>query len=52
MKVPLQSSLFLVGPRQTGKSALLKSVLKNTKHFEVNLLKNEVYKRYKQMIFL
>ncbi len=47
-KFSAEKNIFLLGPRQTGKSALIKNELKNILHFEINLLKSETYKRYQK----
>ncbi|MBF0366857.1 MAG: ATP-binding protein [Oligoflexia bacterium] len=39
------SSLWF-GPRQSGKSTLIRSELKNTKYFAVNLLESDIYYKY------
>lgn len=42
-----KNSFFLFGPRQTGKTTLVKKSIKNLKIFEVNLLHNETFLKYK-----
>ena len=42
----LNSSFFMFGPRQTGKTTYLKDQLKNTNFFHINLLLSDVYQRY------
>ncbi|MBM4256823.1 MAG: hypothetical protein FJ147_13125 [Deltaproteobacteria bacterium] len=45
----LEQSFFLWGPRQTGKSSLLKETYPNA--FRVDLLKTDEYLRYTQQPF-
>lgn len=48
LKLPFKKrSLFLFGPRQVGKSTLLKHLLSNTNHLMIDLLKGEVLTKYK-----
>lgn len=47
-----QNSFFLFGPRQTGKTTLVKDAIQNKKIFEINLLENDVYLKYKTKLFL
>ena len=39
-------SFFLFGPRQVGKSTLLRGYLKNQRHVEIDLLETETFRRY------
>jgi predicted AAA+ superfamily ATPase len=43
---PNNSSFFMFGPRQTGKTTYLKDQLKNTNYFHINLLLSDLYQRY------
>lgn len=43
-----RKSFFLFGPRQTGKSTLIKRLLKGKAHTEINLLKSDVLLKYKK----
>jgi len=42
-----RKSLFLFGPRQTGKSTLIKHLLLKIDHIEINLLEGDVLLKYK-----
>ena len=42
-----RNSVFLFGPRQVGKSTLIRQLLANEEHFEINLLKSDVFLKYK-----
>lgn len=42
-----RKSFFLFGPRQVGKSTLVKHALGNRDHVEIDLLKSDVMLRYK-----
>ena len=41
-------SFFLFGPRQVGKSTLVKNALRNREHIEIDLLKSDVLLKYKK----
>jgi predicted AAA+ superfamily ATPase len=41
-------SFFLFGPRQVGKSTLVKNALRNREHIEIDLLKSDVLLKYKR----
>lgn len=43
-----QRSFFLFGPRQVGKSTLVKNALRNREHIEIDLLKSDVLLKYKK----
>ena len=43
-----RKSFFLFGPRQVGKSTLVRYALRNSNHIEMNLLKSEVLLKYKK----
>jgi predicted AAA+ superfamily ATPase len=45
LKIPIQSTFFLFGPRQTGKSTLLDAVFTPDNCLTYNLLHNETYSR-------
>ena len=48
LKLPIgENSIFLFGPRQTGKTTLVINALGNHKSVKINLLENETYLRYK-----
>ena len=42
-----KKSVFLFGPRQVGKSTLVRHILKDNSCHEIDLLRNEVLKKYK-----
>ena len=42
-----RNSVFLFGPRQVGKSTLIRQLLANEEHLEINLLKSDVFLKYK-----
>ena len=42
-----KKSFFLFGPRQVGKSTLVKSILAGKKYIEINLLKSDIFLKYK-----
>ncbi len=42
-----RNSVFLFGPRQVGKSTLIKHLLAQENYIEIDLLKNEVFLKYK-----
>ena len=42
-----RNSVFLFGPRQVGKSTLVRHLLADEDHFEIDLLKNDVLLKYK-----
>ncbi len=44
--LPLSNSFFLLGPRQTGKTTLIQSVLLDKSAWQVNLLDRAIYLRY------
>ena len=46
VKLPESRSFFLFGPRQTGKSSLIQTLLKKKKIWDVNLLKSDLYLKY------
>lgn len=46
VKIPQNMSFFLFGPRQTGKSLLIKNHLAEQNHWSVNLLINKVFLRF------
>ncbi len=46
VEIPQDISCFLFGPRQTGKSSLIKEHLLNHPHWEVNLLINKVFLKF------
>jgi predicted AAA+ superfamily ATPase len=48
LKIPPHLPIILMGPRQTGKSTFLRNFLKNQKVFYVDLLVNEIYRRYEK----
>lgn len=43
-----KNSLFLLGPRQTGKTTLVKELLANIDHIEIDLLKSDLFLKYKK----
>jgi len=43
-----RKSFFLFGPRQTGKSTLIRLLLSGKTHMEINLLKSDVLLKYKK----
>lgn len=48
-KLPFgRKSFFLFGPRQVGKSTLVRHALRNTDHIEIDLLKSDVLLKYKR----
>ncbi len=47
-----KNSFFLFGPHQTGKTTLIESIIKNKKVFEINLLKSDIYLKYKTKPFI
>lgn len=47
LNIPLNHSLFLFGPRQTGKSTLLKKTVTDLPSHQIDLLKASEYIRYK-----
>lgn len=46
LTLPKDASFFLFGPRQTGKTTLLKSIFKEDHCFWYDLLQSEVYRRF------
>ena len=38
-----KNSVFLFGPRQVGKSTLVRQLLADEDHFEINLLKSDFF---------
>ncbi|MCK4468250.1 MAG: AAA family ATPase, partial [Desulfobacterales bacterium] len=42
-----RNSVFLFGPRQVGKTTLIKHLLAEENYLEIDLLKNEVLLKYK-----
>ena len=42
-----KNSVFLFGPRQVGKSTLIRNLLTDEEHIEINLLKSDVLLKYK-----
>lgn len=53
LRLPINhSGVFLFGPRQTGKTTLVRKAIKDHKVFEINLLLNETYLKYKTKISL
>ena len=42
-----RNSVFLFGPRQVGKSTLVRNLLANEEHYEIDLLKSDVLLKYK-----
>jgi predicted AAA+ superfamily ATPase len=42
-----RNSVFLFGPRQVGKSTLVRYLLSGEEHLEINLLKGDVFLKYK-----
>ncbi len=42
-----RNSVFLFGPRQVGKSTLVRHLLANEEHLEIDLLKGDVFLKYK-----
>ena len=42
-----RNSVFLFGPRQVGKSTLVRQLLAGEEHLEINLLKSDVFLKYK-----
>ena len=53
IKLPIGAhNFFLFGPRQTGKTTLIKSLLENSNTFTINLLLNDQYFKYKTKSFL
>ena len=42
-----KNSLSLFGPRQVGKSTLVRHLLADAEHIEINLLKSDVLLKYK-----
>ena len=42
-----RNSIFLFGPRQVGKSTLIKHLLAGIDHLEIDLLKSEILIKYK-----
>ena len=45
-RLSIQVSSIWLGPRQTGKSTLIKTELSHLPFFEVNLLKSDIYAKY------
>ena len=45
-KLPRNASFFLFGPRQVGKSTLIKESFKEEESFYINLLINREYRKY------
>ncbi len=53
IKLPVgKNSFFLFGPRQTGKTTLVETAIQNLKVFEINLLHNDTFLKYKTRISL
>lgn len=49
LKLPFgRKSLFLFGPRQVGKSTLVRHALRNSDHMEIDLLKSDILLKYKR----
>lgn len=46
VEIPQDHSFFLMGPRQSGKSTLIRNFLSNKKHWEVNLLIQRVFLKF------
>lgn len=46
VKIPQRESFFILGPRQTGKSTLIRSWLNKKKYFEVDLLRDTDLRKY------
>lgn len=46
LKIPNDLPIILLGPRQTGKSTYLKMLLEEKKHFYVDLLDNDLFRKY------
>lgn len=46
VQIPHNTSFFLIGPRQSGKSTLIRDFLKDKNHWEVNLLIQREFLRY------
>ncbi len=46
VEIPNRDSFFLLGPRQTGKSTLIRHWLKKKKFFEIDLLNTQLYFKY------
>jgi len=48
VKFPQRESFFILGPRQTGKSTLVRTRLEEKKYFEINLIEDSLLKKYSQ----
>ncbi len=46
LKLPINNSFFLFGPRQVGKTSLIRETFKNKKVLEINLLHSDEYAKY------
>jgi uncharacterized protein len=46
LKLPKNNSFFLIGPRQTGKTSLIRSRFSAASMFEINLLLPDYFRRY------